>query len=221
MLPYTGFLATASDDLRQLLDELASDVKLERGEVLFHEGDPGDALFAIVEGACEVSVVAQDGRKLALDIMQDGALIGEIALFDPGPRTATVTAAQTSHLKRVRNADLLQEITRRPLLAIDMIHLAGQRMRWMSRQLHEQAFLPVPARLARKVLHLTVLPSGKSSMELALSQSELAEFVGATREAVSKTLAAWKRQGIIEASRGGLKVLDTQSLSLLADLDQI
>ena len=91
-------------------------------------------------------------------------------------------------------------------------------MRWMTAQLNEQVFLPMPARLARKLLYLT---RADVRGQLSLSQSELAEFVGATREAVSKTLSNWRKAGLIEISRGGLTILDRGGLTVLADPDGI
>ena len=85
---------------------------------------------------------------------------------------------------------------------------------------NEQVFLPMPARLARKILYLTLDPSDSLST-LRLSQSELAEFVGATREAVSKTLSTWKKANVIESTRGGLHVLDRDALQVMADLHPI
>lgn len=218
-LPSAGFLADASDALRDLLDDLATEVKLAKGDILFDEGDEGDALFAIMSGTLEFSTLSADGRRLALDVMRPGALFGEIALFDPGPRTATVSALTPTTLRRVRNRDLRAAIAQHPELGLDMISLAGRRMRWMNRQLSEQVFLPMPVRLARKVLYLT-LDDGRTLPDLSLSQAELAEFVGATREAVSKTMAQWKREGVIESSRGGLKVLDRAALQVVAEFEQ-
>lgn len=219
-LPKTGFLANASEDLRRLLESVATEVALETGEVLFEQGDPGDALYAIVSGSLEFSIISREGRKLSLDVMRPGALFGEIALFDPGTRTATVTALEPTRVRGVKNADVLDAIREKPGLGIDMIQLAGERLRWMSSQLNEQVFLSMPARLARKILYLTVDGSGHLSL-LTLSQAELAEFVGATREAVSKTLSIWKRAGVIDASRGGVRVLDRSALQVMADLHQI
>lgn len=219
-LPEIGFLSDISADLRKMLSEQATELKLEPGEVLFEQGDVGDTLYAIISGAVEFSVLAQDGRKLTLDMMRPGALFGEISLFDPGERTATATAVEPTRLCRVRHSDVLAQIRHQPDLAVDMIHLAGQRMRWMGRQLSEQVFLPLPTRLARKVLHLAP-DRTQCPCKLKLSQSELAEFVGATREAVSKTLSNWKRDGVIEAARGGLVILDWDGLSMLAEPDQI
>ncbi|MDK3016117.1 Crp/Fnr family transcriptional regulator [Pseudodonghicola flavimaris] len=219
-LPESGFLSAASDDLKRMLAAQAVDLALQPGEVLFEQGEPGDSLYAIIEGQLEFSILAADGRKLSLDMMGPGAVFGEITLFDPGPRTATVTALMQCRLLRVRHDDVLDNIRRNPDLAEDLIHLAGQRMRWMGRLLNEQVFLPLPTRLARKLLHLTEV-SGGDGAALALSQAELAEFVGATREAVSKTLSAWKKSGVITAGRGGLVIEDRITLRTLADPDAI
>lgn len=219
-MPESGFLSNASADLKKMLADLATEISLAPGEVLFEQGDEGDALYAIITGAVEFSVLALDGRKLTLDVMRPGALFGEITLFEPGGRTATATATEATLLWRVRHPDVLAQIRQRPDLAVDMIHLAGQRMRWMGRQLNEQVFLPLPTRLARKVQHLA--PDGaQPPCKLELSQAELAEFVGATREAVSKILSSWKRDGVIQSTRGGLVILDWNALSLLAEPDQI
>lgn len=219
-LPRTGFLANASIDLSRLINSVASDVELAEGQVLFEQGDQGDALYAIASGSLEFSILSREGRKLSLDVMRPGALFGEIALFDPGVRTATVTALEPSRVRGVKNADMIAAIRKNPDLGIDLIQLAGARMRWMSSQLNEQVFLPMPARLARKILYLTANGSDQQPL-LKLSQAELAEFVGATREAVSKTLALWKRAGVIDASRGGVRVLDRDRLQVMADLQQI
>ncbi|MFD3191355.1 Crp/Fnr family transcriptional regulator [Sedimentitalea sp. HM32M-2] len=219
-LPEIGFLSDVSADLKKVLIDLATEITLTPGDVLFEQGDEGDALYAIIKGAVEFSVLAMDGRKLTLDMMRPGALFGEITLFDPGMRTATATAVQDTTLWRIRHSDVLTQIRQRPDLAVDMIHLAGQRMRWMGRQLNEQVFLPLPTRLARKVQHLA--PADQPSpFRLSLSQAELAEFVGATREAVSKILSSWKRDGVIQSARGGVVILDWDALSLLAEPDQI
>lgn len=218
-LPHSGFLAEASPRLRQMLAAQASEVRLARGEVLFKQGDTGDALYAVIDGAMEVSILSFDGRKLSLDLLAPGAVFGEIALFDPGTRTATVTATEPARLLRVLSADVLRELHAHPELAIDMIRLAGQRMRWMGRQLKEQVFLPVPTRVARKLLHLAPR-QGAQTGAVRLSQAELAEYVGATREAVSKTLAVWKRQGIVDVTRGHVSIRDFPTLETLADPDQ-
>ncbi|WP_170759241.1 Crp/Fnr family transcriptional regulator [Ruegeria lacuscaerulensis] len=218
--PDSGFLSEASDRLKAMLAAQASEISLDRGDVLFEQGDAGDALYAILEGTLEVSFLAMSGRKLSLTLMRPGEVFGEIALFDSGPRTATIAAAEPSRVLRVRQGDVMNQIRLHPDLAVDMIRLAGLRMRWMGSQLNEQVFLPMPIRLARKLLHLSELQDGPAT-RIALSQSELAEFVGATREAVSKTISSWKRDNVVEASRGGLMIQDFEALKELAESDLI
>lgn len=219
-LPDKGFLSDASDKLKQMLADQASEIVLKDGDVLFEQGDEGDALYAILSGSLEFSILSVSGRKLSLDMMGAGAIFGEIALFDPGCRTATVTALRDSRLLRVRNSDVLRRIQSQPEMANDLIRLAGKRMRWMGRQMNEQVFLPMPTRLARKLLYLAEV-HGHRAEPLSLSQAELAEYVGATREAVSKTLSSWKKAGVIDATRKGLTILDNSALEALAQPDEI
>lgn len=213
-----GFLHNASDALQDLMIKLAKQTTLSKGEVLFEQGAPGETLFAIANGVLEFSVLSPDGRKLILDVMREGAIFGEIALFDPGPRTATVTAIEPSSVWGIKNTDVLAALNKQPALGVDMIQLAGKRMRWMGQQLRDQVFLPLPMRLAQKILYLADGTVGKPST-INLSQSELAEFVGASREAVSKTLAVWKRDGIIDLGRGALHVVDPENLRKIADTE--
>ena len=220
MLPSSGFLSHASKDLRDLMGRAASEVSLKNGEILFEQGDDGDTLYAVTKGAIELSVISREGRKLSLDVLRPGDMFGEIALFDPNTRTAGAVAIGDTTLLSVRNADPLRELRGAPELAVDLVRLAGQRMRWMSKQLSEQVFLPMPSRLARKIMHLTAHGDSEHPV-LDMSQADLAEFVGATREAVSKTLSAWKSRGVIESTRGGLKIIDYSALEALGELDDI
>ena len=196
----------------RVLDAFGVPLSLKSGAVLFTEGDHGDALFVVRAGTLDVSVMSEDGRKLVLDILRPGSVFGEIALFDPGPRTATVHALEPAELVSLSNADARKAIADAPEIAMDLVQIAGQRMRLMSGQLGDQVFLPLSARLARRVLYLH---DGTDS-PVRLNQSQLAEFVGATREAVSKTLRDWKMAGLVEAHRGGLTIMDREALSIVA-----
>ena len=215
MLPRAGFLANASEALHEVLATLAREIRLGAHETLFEQGDVGDALFAVQSGRLEVSVLSEDGRRLVLDVMRRGAILGEIALFDPGPRTATATAVVETRLLRVTSRDMMAAISRSPDLAADMIRLAGQRMRSMSRQVTDQALLPLPARLARKLIYLAADDQGEGVL-LPMSQANLAEFVGGSREQVSKTLNEWKRAGILDVTRMGIRVRDPGALASMA-----
>ena len=190
-------------------------VELDSGAVLFQEGDPGEAVFSLDYGRLEVSVMSEDGRKLVLDIVRPDAFVGEISLFDPGPRTATLNALEKVRLRRLSNQIVLDELEHNPKIAIELIRLAGLRMRWMNGQLEEQVFLSLPSRLARRILYLTEI----DNPHLKLNQSQLGEFVGATREGVSNILRGWKQDGTLELSRGGLRILDREKLNHISEQD--
>jgi CRP-like cAMP-binding protein len=216
--PRIGFLSDAPGTLSRSLRALAKPVVIEAGAILFEQGDAGDAMFAIETGALEISVVSASGRKLALDVLRAGDVLGEIALFDEGPRTATVTALEPSRLGRILSGDVYAAMARDPELARDMMRLAGRQFRRVNAQLHEQVFLPLAVRLARKLLHLTDR-GGRPTDRLAMPQSDLAEFVGTTRESVSKVLSGWRREGIVEISRSALILRDREALRTIAAPD--
>ena len=208
----TGFLSAASDALRDMISDLARPRHLQTGETLFSQGDTGDTLYAVHSGRLEVSLLSYEGTKLTLDIMREGDLLGEISLFAPGPRTATITALSPSKVWGVRNQDVRAVLRSNPDLQMDMIELAGFRMRWMGQQYAEQVFLDVPTRLARRILHL----AGSTDTTLSMSQTDLAAIVGATRETISKTLTVWKKDQIIDLGRSKLSILDRERLVQLA-----
>lgn len=215
MLRDTGFLAQASPALMDILEELARPIELSKGDTLFSQGDTGDTFYVVTTGALDVSVVSAEGRKLSLCIMREGEGLGEISLFDPSERTATATALEPTSLRAIAANDIRKAIEDQPDLAIDLLMLVGRRMRWMSSQISEQALLPLSARLARRIIYLSAsTPSGQT---LEMSHARLAEFVGATREAVSRMLSDWRKEGLVELSRGGISVEDKQGLDDLAE----
>lgn len=215
----SGQCSQDADGLIATLAPISSRQLLTKGEVLFNEGDAdngsADGLYWIVHGMLDISVLSPEGRRLTLDIARDGAVIGEITMFDPGPRTATVTALEATELRVVRHGDVLHAIAEDSDLALALFRIAGQRMRWMNGQMMEQATLVAPVRVARRLLYLT----RDSNEELHLSQEELADFSGTTREAVSRAFKGWKKAGLIEVSRRGIRVLDRATLEALADID--
>lgn len=212
-----GFLSSASDELINLMRSVATRRVLHTGDVLFEQGDFGDALYAIVSGELEVSILSAEGQKLSLNILQKGALAGEIALFSPGPRTATLTAREPTEVWGLSNVKFLAALQDTPALFTDMMELAGHRMRWMADQYADRVFRNVTSRLARIILHL----AGPENEALQMSHADLASFIGATRETVSKTLSVWKRNGIIELSRGMVQVRDPEALRSIEENEGI
>ncbi len=204
------FITPAQDDVKKLFASQFVQKKLKTGEVLFDQGEEDDRLFVLDEGELEVSVLSEAGKKLSLNRLLPQCVFGEIAVFDPGPRTARVEALTACKLRMISNRDLVRAIADAPELTASFLRLAGRRMRWMSAQVEDQVFRPPTARLAAKVIFLK-----GATDEIKMSQAQLADYVGVTREVVSKTLSNWRRDGIVELTRGRIRVVDLESLVLI------
>ena len=207
-----------SEELRCALTNAVRPITLATRETLFTEFDEGDALYFILEGRLELSIIVDDGRKLGLDVLSAGAVFGEISLLDPGPRTATAIALEDCQLLMLDHSELHQLLEQNPHLTIELLRLVGKRMRHITDQLNEYILLPLPKRLARKVLRLASRSDG-GKPRLKLSHSELADLVGASREAVSKALSGWKKEGLLQTGRGSVEVLNEAMLRNIAGLD--
>ena len=211
----------------QLFDELSPKVRARfaalatlktypRDKLLFDQHQAGDALYVVVSGRVEISFIGMSGRKLVLNYMGPGDVFGEIALLDGGPRTASATTVEPSELYRIARTDALDLIASDREVAVELIHVLCQRLRWVNAQFEDRALLPIPARTAKKLLML-VERLGVRDGRLALSQSDLADMVGATRESINRTLAHWRARGWIALARGQITVRDRKALATLVD----
>lgn len=211
-------LYLASPEMQALVEKVATKTRVAPNTVLFRKDDEADCFFILDRGEIEISVMSADGRKLSLDILAPPAAFGEIGLF-AGRRTADATALSAAQLRRVRRVDLMPQLLKQPELALQMIDLLCARLRGVSALLNERSFMPLPSRLARRLLHLAdVYAAGGNSVPL--SQADLADFVGATREAVAKTLAVWRDRGWIELSRGAVHLRNRSAIEGLAASDE-
>ena len=208
----------ASPALQRLMERVALKTHLPAGTLLFQKDEEADSIFVLDEGEIEISVTSVDGRKLALEILTPPEVFGEIGLF-AGRRTADATTLGPVRLRRVRRSDFLASLRDEPDLSIEIIELLCARLRDISDKLEERAFKPLPTRIARRILHLSEKYADRGGT-IPLSQAELADFAGATREAVAKTLGQWRAQGWIDLPRGALSIKDRAPLELLASSDE-
>ncbi|MGV1008474.1 MAG: Crp/Fnr family transcriptional regulator [Dermatophilaceae bacterium] len=198
-----------------LLHEMTSS-RLERGDILFREGDPGDALFVIGEGKVKLGRTSSDGRENLVAILGPGEMFGELSLFDPGPRTMTATAVAETQLMGLGNDSLTSLLSGRPEVAKSLLAALAKRLRRTNEHLADLVFTDVPGRVAKALLDLANRfgrPVEEGIMvSHDLTQEELAQLVGASRETVNKALADF-------ATRGWLK-LEARAV-LLIDLDRL
>lgn len=205
-----------------LFELLFSGCKTERysaGQHLFVQEDIADRLYGVISGTVEISIYSAGGQKLVANIELSQSLVGEIGALDGGPRTATAICLTDCELVSLSRAQLFDRIERHPPLARAMIELLCARLRWVSGELGDQAFLGIEARLAKRLIFLSSTMSDPSGW-IALSQSELAEFLGATRESVNKVLNDWRARSLIEIRRGGLRIENAAALRQIAALDE-
>jgi CRP/FNR family transcriptional regulator, cyclic AMP receptor protein len=183
------------------LVELSITRRLVREQVLFRKGDEGGALYGVLEGAVRIAVVGPSGKKRVLNVMEPGDVFGEIALLDGLPRTAEASAIIPSRLVEIRRRDFLALMEREPKLSTHVLELLCERLRWVSALVEDAVFLPVPARVAKRLLALTVAYGREglagTDIELPISQGEIAHMAGASRERVSILLAEWARHDLL------------------------
>jgi len=185
------------------------------GETLFLQDDPSDRVFGIVSGAVEISLLSPDGRKIVANLVTAPSLVGEIGALDGGPRTATATCSGPCRLQSLSRANFLDKVTSTRELSAAVIDLLCSRIRWISGEFGDQVMLKVDARLAKRLLSMAAaLAEGREWIEI--SQSELADFLGATRESVNKHLKRWREARLIDIRRSGVRILDREGLKGIA-----
>jgi CRP/FNR family cyclic AMP-dependent transcriptional regulator len=182
---------------------------------IFSQGDKGNALYCIVSGRVRIGAVGAGGREVFLNIMEPDDSFGEIAVIDGLPRTAGAQATEATEVIMIGRPDLLKLLRSEPDLALHMLRLFCERMRWASDIVEESAFLSPEARLAKRLVNLAMLHGKKveNGIEFKISQSELAKFLGMSRQNVNEKLQAWKGRGWVELARGKLLITNPRALN--------
>lgn len=194
--------------------------ELRSREVLFHKGAEGSQLFVIVRGRLKVTTAGEEGKELVLRIMDPGEVIGEIALLDGNPRSATITALEPAELLGIHRRDLLPLLREHPAICIKLLEVVAGRLRTLSQLVEDTTFLNLPSRLARKLLALGHAygrrgPAGLH-IELGLSQQDLGEMVGTSRESVNKQLRVWTEAGVLVMDRRRITIYEELELKRVA-----
>jgi CRP/FNR family transcriptional regulator, cyclic AMP receptor protein len=191
-------------------------VELDRGERLFSEGDAGDKLYIILTGKIKLTKAAPDGRENLLSVHGPGEMFGELSLFDPIPRTSSATAVTNARLAGLAHDDLRAWLSTRPGVAMHLLQALAQRLRRINEVKADLVFTDVPGRVAKALLDLAErfgvqTPEGVQ-VNHDLTQEELAQLVGASRETVNKALADFTARGWIQLAAKSVLVTDTDRL---------
>jgi CRP/FNR family transcriptional regulator, cyclic AMP receptor protein len=204
--------AALDSDAAAALRSTMHEVKVARGETLFAEGDPGDRLYVITDGKIKLGRTAPDGRENLLSILGLGEMFGELSLFDPGPRTAAATAVTDATLFA-----LAPWLSGRPEVAGQLLAALARRLRRTNEAMADLIFSDVPGRVAKQLLDLARrfgvdTPDGLRVTH-DLTQEELAQLVGASRETVNKALADFASRGFLRLEARAVVILDIERLS--------
>jgi CRP-like cAMP-binding protein len=186
------------------------------GETIFFEGDPGQTLCLIESGRVRIYVQNEDGQETSVALYGPGDLLGELAVIDEEPRSASAVALQPSLLHVIGRDRFYYWLRESPQLSRNFLKALSGRIRQTTRQVGDLTFLDVPGRLARQLLQLAQVYGRPQSQHIlidaAVTQSDLASLTGATRESVNKALAALRRQGAIQIEQGRITILDLAAL---------
>lgn len=192
------------------LFKYAKVLAFKRGATIFSRGDSGDRLFAVRTGTVRISISGPDGRGATFNLIGSNEIFGEIALLDGQMRTANAIAHTDCELLAVDRRDFMPFLERHPKLAMNFIQLLCARLRRTSEQIEHVMLSDLPGRLAKTIL---VLRPNDEDGAIAVTQREISEMVGATRESVNKELSRWAKQGWIKIAQGKIEVLDPDALS--------
>jgi CRP/FNR family transcriptional regulator, cyclic AMP receptor protein len=209
LLERVPFLAAlAPDDLRWL-GERARRRRLARGDIIFQKDDPGQSLFIIESGTVRIYVPGTQGADLTLAVMGEGDFFGDMSLLDGRPRSASAAAATEAVLLSLERNDFTTLVRSRPDAALAILAVVATRLRESDQMATDLAFLDVSGRLARRLLDLATsngIQRGDGLLlQVSLTQEELANMIGVTRESVNRNLSMFRRLGLI--GREGRKII--------------
>jgi CRP/FNR family transcriptional regulator, cyclic AMP receptor protein len=202
-------------------DAIASRARIrsfKSGETVFTIGSPGDTMMAVLRGNVRISVPSPDGKEFLLAILPQGEVFGELAVLDGKPRSADAVSDGPCTLALLDRRDVLSFFERNPGTWPKLLEVLSDRLRRTDELLAEIAMNQLPVRLAKAMLRVTgESPTAKTKTNITLSQRELANMVGGTRESVNKCIRVWQRDGIVHVTGGVIVIKKRTALESVAE----
>lgn len=215
------FAGLAPERLEALV-EVTTTKRLRAREELFHKGDPAAQVYVVASGRLKVVTTSSEGDEVLFAILDEGEVVGELPMLTGGHRTASVVALEPCEMLALSRRDFLRFLREQPEAAIELMVVLAERLVRISEFAEDALFLALPARLAKKLLHLAERYGEEAApgtrIGLRLSQGELADLVGTTRESVNKQIRAWTEDGVLRMERGEVTILDPDRLERFAGL---
>jgi CRP/FNR family transcriptional regulator, cyclic AMP receptor protein len=192
--------------------------RFRRGEVLFHEGDPGDALFIVASGAVKVVVPSEDGEEAILATLRRGDFLGELALLDGAPRSASAVALEATEALALPRDQFLGLVASQAAIRDALLASLSGELRRLTTHVAELHFLDLTGRLAARLARLAQdhgerQPDGSIRLDAPPTQSDLASMIGSTRQSVNKLLGEFEADGLLRMERDSIFVPDVERLA--------
>lgn len=210
---FDGLCTEHLDSLARLLVERS----FGRGDVVFFEDDPGDALYIVQSGRVKIYRVAEDGREKTLALFGEGDFFGEMALVDGGPRSAIAEAVVKTTIYALHRVEFQELVTANPAISLGMIKVLSSRLRQTNSQVMDAVFRDVRGRVVQTLLELSIRHgvefNGESMIDMKLTHQELANMVGTARETVSRILAELQDAGLVRFEGRNMVLVDASRLA--------
>ncbi|OMC31163.1 Crp/Fnr family transcriptional regulator [Mycobacterium sp. GA-1841] len=217
VLARAGIFQGVSPDAVAALVKQLEPVTFRRGQVVFVEGEPGDTLYIITAGKVKIGRKSADGRDSLITLMGPSDMFGELAIFDPGPRTSTVTALTEVKTVVMSRVVLRGWIADRPEIAEQLLRVLARRLRRTNDNLSDLIFTDVPGRVAKQLLYLAQRFGSRDGTALRvdheLTQEEIAQLVGSSRETVNKALSDFAQRGWIRVQGRSILIDNAERLA--------
>ena len=181
-----------------------------KNEIVFHQDDPAAHVYLIASGTVKISVEDESGQEVVIALIRGGEVFGELALFDEGQRSATVTALAETTAFALASRDFNDVIQKNPAAMRQLLGLLAQRIRHSTGHIEDLVFLDLPGRVAKTLLDQNEILGGKGTIDL--TQEDISHIAGATRVAVNRVLVDFERRGLVSLGRGSLKIRDVEAL---------
>jgi CRP/FNR family transcriptional regulator, cyclic AMP receptor protein len=210
------FSVLRGEDMRDLAGKFHG-VRYRRGEVIFREGEPAERLFLIDEGRVKLTTASPTGQELLVAVLGRGQIFGELAVVDRGTREMDARAMEDSKLFSLASDVFWSMMEGRPALARRLLELMGRRLRRADQATQDLVFFDAPTRLARKLLELAEEhgeSNGDSGILIStrVTQEEMAQMIGVSRESANRLIASFAGRGWIEWNDGRPILLSPESL---------
>lgn len=219
VLQASAVFACLDDDDRRRLAAAGQRRHYKPRQTIFQKHDAGTFMLAVLAGCVRVCIYSSEGREIALNLVQPGEILGEIAVLDGRPRTADAVAIDAVDALVLDRRDIVALLHDRPAAAVAMLGMLCQRLRRTSGQVEALAFHDLPSRLAMLLLRLAddtgiATPAGVR-IARPLAQRDLARLIGSTRESVNRQLRTWTAEELIATDHGYVTIRDRDALALL------